>query len=448
MEKSVLCVGFGRRTVMPEHYEDVHLSGDDDAYAKCYGVWDPLKYTCIALSQDGGETVLVFTMDILDGNEYWTAPMRTHISKALDMPEERIFLCATHTHAGPSMDYPWKGNEKFKEDLRIGLIAAAKEALADRCPVQVYYGSEHIDDLVFLRHYRYKDGHVSFGRAGNPELEDYAAKKDSEMQVVRFVRPEGKKDVVMMCNNAHATMASGLYSGRLTADFPGRVRDYVESQGDYLLAYFYGAGGNQTTDSCFIPHRHGMDYRSYGRELGTRVVRLLSGLVKCSDTKLSVCVRDIQVRSNKEKLDMEPQAREVVAAHEQGGGKEASAPLCQKYGFWSYLEARAILRRLTLPETLTARQALIGIGDQLSFLFAPYEMFSEQSSYLRKNTPYDMTFISGMGNGTIGYLPSRAAFEYGCYESWTTPFARGACEEVSESYLELLAQLKKGEFDK
>lgn len=60
------------------------------------------------------------------------------------------------------------------------------------------------------------------------------------------------------------------------------------------------------------------------------------------------------------------------------------------------------------------------------------------------STPYDMTFLVSCCNGREGYIPSQAAFDYGCYESYTTQFAPGTGEEFIDEFLSMLTELKNG----
>ena len=142
-------------------------------------------------------------------------------------------------------------------------------------------------------------------------------------------------------------------------------------------------------------------------------------------------------------LDALEQAQEVIKVHEQYG-REKSQPLAESYGIYGRTEAYAIVRRASAPDHNDMDLRVMAIGPQVSFLFAPYEMFSEHGSYMRKNTAYDITFIASCTDGGEGYLPSLAAFEYGCYESYTTNFARGTGEELADTYLDMLSKMKEG----
>ena len=136
------------------------------------------------------------------------------------------------------------------------------------------------------------------------------------------------------------------------------------------------------------------------------------------------------------------EATEVVNLYNTSG-RDAANELAAQYGLYQHFEASAIIKRSTSPDTNEAWLNVMSIGDQLSFAFAPYEMFSENGSHLRANTPYDMTFLVSCCNGREGYIPSQAAFDYGCYESYTTQFAPGTGEEFIEEFLSMLTELKR-----
>lgn len=446
-EVTGLQVGFGRENVMPDTVENAHLGGDDDPFRKATGFLDLLTVTCIAFKDGSGEPVLVYTIDFNNSKDNWVAPIRTAISQETGIPESRIMIAATHTHSGVSMSYEWNGAPQYKTKVQNSMITAAKTALADLGVCELYYGSTDAADLLNVRHYRMTDGSVKSSglSVDHPDIVGHPVEDDGELQVIRFDRAEGKKDVIMVCFNPHTTFNGNVKKTDLSADFPGPLRDYIESQGDYQAAYFIGDAGNQAPTSYLSSEDHGFnDYRSYGQELGRRVVELLPGLKKSETTGLSLNSRTYVGKTNKEKLDQLAQAQEVVAVHE-AQGREASEALAEQYGLYQRVEAYAIVRRARAGDTRSMNLSVMSWGDEVSMLFAPYEMFSESGSAIREKTPYGMTFLAACANGGNGYLPTLEACEYGCYESYTTYFERGTAEKLVDEYLDMLTKLKNGE---
>ena len=101
--------------------------------------------------------------------------------------------------------------------------------------------------------------------------------------------------------------------------------------------------------------------------------------------------------------------------------------------------------RSRLPETQSLTQEALCIGD-LSFIIAPYEMFSTSAMAVKAGTPFEMTFVMAYANGSEGYIPTTEGYEYndnvGCYEAYNSPWPKGAAEELSAGYLDLLKELK------
>ncbi len=77
-----------------------------------------------------------------------------------------------------------------------------------------------------------------------------------------------------------------------------------------------------------------------------------------------------------------------------------------------------------------------------AFITAPNELFAATGSYVKENFPFDMTFICTCTNASKGYLPTAEAYDYGCYESYTSYFAKGTAEQLQVKYVEMLEALQ------
>ncbi len=438
-----LQVGFAREIVMPEGTPVL----DGTAAGRIMASYsDQPSVTCVAVSGANGETVLLFSMDKLTSDEVWTAPVRKEVSEATGISEDRIMLAATHTHSAPTFS-GWDGSEKYKSNFHAAMAKVGVDALADRSPSQMYFGSVETDHLVFVRQYKLLDGTVTSSGAmfGDPNIVGHVAENDEELQVVRFAREEGKKDVILMNFNAHPTWHGSVTGTNMSADYPAPAREFIEARGDYLVAFFLGDAGNQAPNTKYMPEiaSAAKDYREHGQRLGQYVLDLIPQLTKAEGEDVTLVSQQYSARSNKSRLEMLPQAQEVVAVY-RSEGRDAANALAEKYGLYQHFEASAIIKRTESPETNEVFMNVMSIGDQLSFAFAPYEMFSENGAHIRANTPYDMTFLVTCCNGREGYIPSSAAFAYGCYESYTTQFEAGSGEIISDEFIAMLTKLKNG----
>ena len=440
-----LQVGFGRENIMPEDFTKAHLAGGDAANRVAKSIKDNLYITCIAF-QEGGETFLLYTMDAINSSAEVTTPAKAAITQLTGVPEENILMCATHTHAGVSLTYNWDGLQAHMRMFNEAAAYAAKTAIKDLAPAEVYHGNVETEKMAFVRHYKLSDGSYAgsnFGNFANGAIVGHSEEADGQFQLVKFVR-EGKKDVVMMNFPAHATF-SATADTYISADYPGPTRDHIEANSDSLVAFFAGAAGNQIPNSDMpgeaIYSRK--QYKEYGAALGQYAVDALPTLQKAEGDAFQFISKTYTGKSNKEKLELLPYAPEVVAAaKEHGNIHSKTVELARKYGFSSYFEANAVISRSKTPATRNVTIRAMTIGN-VGFVFAPYEMFASQGVFIKENSVCPTTFISTCSGGSWGYMPDPLGIEIGCYEACITNFAPGTGEELAQLFVDTLAELQK-----
>lgn len=445
-DASGLRVGFGREMIMPK--STVRISGGGDESRLSTGFLDYLYVTCIAVTDGEGETVLIYTQDLISTNESYLKDARQSISEATGIAEDHIMMSATHIHSGPAIATgSSEGIADYRELHKKAVVQAAQTALEDRSSAEVYIGSTQTDGLTFVRHYLLSNGTYAgsnFGDFNSGTIVSHAAEADQEAQIIKFSRAAGdKKDILMMNFGVHPCFFGATNNTVLTADLVGATRDYIETQTGSLVAYFTSDAGNQSCSSKIKGEEVAADYKNYGEILGQYVIDTLSGLSKIEGSAVQIKQQKYTADSNKEKLEMLGMAKEVVQAYKTSGAAAAD-PLAVQYGFSSIHEARAIVSRLALDDTLSFDLNVLSIGNHLSLILAPYEMFAANGMYIKENTPYDMTFLVTCANGDAGYLPSDAAFEHGCYEVYITKCVRGTAESVADTLLDMLTELKNG----
>ncbi|MBR4863017.1 MAG: hypothetical protein IKU07_00455 [Oscillospiraceae bacterium] len=439
-----LQVGFGREIVMPENPQNVHLNGTDTAGRKANGFLDYIKATCIALRDEQGNTVLMYTLDVLGVISPFIDELRPQVAQKTGVPEGNIIFSATHTHSSPAMTGTYPGATEYKKVFFAGAEKAAVDALADLSYAEISYGSTFTEKQVFVRHYVHDDGKItaSSGITDITKIVGHPTEADEEMQIIRFTRPEeGKKDVLLISWNSHPTFHGGATDDQISADFPGPTRDYIESQGDYLVGYFTGDAGNQAPDSSIREEAHNMDYRQFGEKLGQVCLAALPNLKPATGNAIQLQNQNYQARANKERLDMLAQANEVRAVYD-AQGRDAANALASRYGLYQFLEANAIIKRAGSADIHEVEMTALTVGDNISFVFASYEMFTNHGHALRTETPYDITFVASCSQGSNSYIPSQEAFDYGCYESYVAVVAPGTGEELVTEYLNMLKTMK------
>ena len=164
----------------------------------------------------------------------------------------------------------------------------------------------------------------------------------------------------------------------------------------------------------------------------------LPTLKEIAPTKLELSRRNILFQVNKKKLDKLAEAVEVMElVNKFGGASQEVKDALKKSGICSRYEANWMIVRSKAGDETDIEPCVLHLG-AMAFVLAPYEMFSEQGMYIKKNAPVEQAFIATCFDGSFNYISSKECFDYDCYESQCCYFARGTAEELAEIYVDMM----------
>jgi hypothetical protein len=109
----------------------------------------------------------------------------------------------------------------------------------------------------------------------------------------------------------------------------------------------------------------------------------------------------------------------------------------------SYRKARQKFTHLRGTEQTTWIQSL-RIGD-ICFVGVPGEYFTVLGEDIKRRSPFRHTYIAGLANDAIGYLPDAKGFDLGGYQIWTgfqSYAARETGEDIADAVVELLEEMR------
>lgn len=411
-----LQVGIGRTNITPDY--SVALQGGNYKNRMSQGVLDALYATCIAI-KSGEEIVLLYTIDVKLMTGSFVAPMKKLISAKTGVPENNIFLSATHTHSGPAVRYSWDGSDRYLREFNDYVVGAAEVAIRDLAPAAMFAGGVMTEGLAYVRHYYLLDGSIggpNFGKDGVPR-QSHVRDADAELQMVKFERAD-KKDILMLGFGAHCTMNGKETDLMLSADYPAPTREYIENNNsDMLVAFFQGASGDQVPSSS-VDEKSTTEYRQHGQKLAQYALDALPTLKAVEGDGIGFANQTMTYATNKKDLD-------------------------KTDNFNGRFEQKWIQTRKSLPPTRDMVLRAVTVGN-LGFVFAPYEMFGEQGRYIKDNSPLDMTFIATCGEGDNSYLAaSKGGFEYNSYEAQVCFYAEGVAEQAAKDFVDILTLIRK-----
>ena len=434
-----LQVGYARESITPG--KGVNMRGyGNDAHRISTGFLDYIYATCIAL-KDGEDIVLLFSTDMLTADANWTAEIRARIKTELGVPEENIQVGATHSHTAPAVGTAHEAVKEWKKMYMDALAISAQKAILDLAPATMYGKVVQTEKQNFVRHYKMPDGTYAGSNFGDWKQTpvDHAVPGDPNMTLIKFDREGDKKDILLMNWQAHADMIGGT---DISADYIGVTRDILEKETGMDFIFFLGATGDQNPNSRIPGEKTQVKYKEYGKELAQWALDALPNInQKIEGEGIASKQETITYRHNKYGQDRLADAMKVHELFVQTGSSSTANTLATSLGFWSVYQCNGIVNCSKTPEFGNFTVNVHRIGG-LGFVAAPYEMFSENGKFIKENSPYEFTIVSTVTNAYTNYFPTKEAYEYGCYESYTAKFDAGVGEDTATRFVELLKEIQ------
>jgi len=365
-------VGYARVDITPQESVPLRGAGGDTSLRMSETVADPLYATCVAFTDESGNTILLYHLDLILSFSVPTLYARNAISKKTGVPFDQIMVTSTHNHSAPDLLNTKEASiTRYTEALQNQMITAAEKALEDRKEAKMYIATAYPENLNFNRHYVLKDGtktgwaSVARPAASAGNLAGHVVKADNQMQLVKFTR-EGEKDILLMNWQAHPR-ASREDDNAIQSDVD-IIRKEVEAQLNCNFAYFLGASGNLNSHSKINEEKRCKNYHENGKALAGHAVEAAANF------------------------------QEVQVGKVQILGKKYPAVTKEN-------------EKVTIDLPIYA----FSLGD-VAFITAPYEMFCESGEAIKQGSSFKMTFVATCANSSNGYIPTYATFEYDAYE--------------------------------
>ena len=440
--KAVFMAGFGKTDITPE--EPVPMQGyADDRTRISTGLVTYLDAVCVAIQDINGDIMLFMVGDTSWATSVVAKPTIEQIGVELGIPADHIVISGTHTHNSVSpavTDNP--AIAKYNKRYVSQMVEAARLAIEDLKPAELYVGSAKTDRLNFVRRYYMDDGSlIGDGTYGTgTKIVEHESEADNEAQLLKFVR-EDAKDILIVNFQAHPHLEGKTNS--ISAQNAGQIRWEIEDQLDVHCLYWQGASGNLNSSSRISEEMRTKDRKEYAKLFVDHVKEVYSDLTPVESGLISVKTVEVTAEVNHSLDDKLLDANEVVQFLKDGNSIEEANTFAQSKGFNTYYHASRAVSNAILPATKSLSLTAFSFGG-ISGIVVPYEMFDTNGMYIKENTPFEKTFIISYAYPAYGgYIPSALAFENGGYEIDNGTYVAGTAELLADAYLELLNDLAK-----
>lgn len=424
-----------------------------DRYAS--GVLDKLELTCLAVKKDN-KLALIFSVDNIGIRKEYADLVKDLLVKELQVERAGIFIHATHTHTSSEMGI----DEVCKTELdkaysRYSIykfVEAAKLAIDDLTNAKMGYAVSKAENVAFNRRYLMKDdSYRTNPGVNNPEIVKSAGLVDERVNVVRFVRSDGKNIVLANFGN-HPDTIGGT---EISADWPGFTRRIFEKAIDNAKCIFINGAQGDINHVNVHPKSgdlNGMIYDfddvtrgySHARHIGN----VVAGAIMSVYEKVNfVDVDSIDYRqqnfllaSNKPKKEEMPEARRILEIHAQKKDKEL--PYKGMMLTTIIADAKRKVKLENAPDYFELLFSAVRIG-KIALFGIPGEPFCGIGIGIKETKGYDMVLPCCSVNGYISYFPMKDSFDEGGYESMSSDFKSGVAESIICQGKHMLEEMKE-----
>ncbi|NIA21017.1 MAG: hypothetical protein GWP05_03380 [Anaerolineaceae bacterium] len=376
----------------------VLLAGYGPRKGAASGVGHPLRAEALVCKGAEGAWALV-TSDVIGYPGEMVQRIREEVSAKVALAPEAILISATHTHSGPSALGTYRSklgeiDHQYRKEFEPKIAQTIIEAFKAAAPGTFEVAWTEAADLAHNR--RVIDADNKCENVWLDEEGQHTGYFDPAVMLVAVRREGGRRDALLVNYGCHP-VTLGPRSLDISADYPGYMKDLIESQNPGLTAMFALAGAGDINPRLCI--QVGPEYpQKMGRLLGRIVLEAMSEL-----KALAVG----PVASSR-------QPWSLVSKHDR---PEDSGP---KKG------------EPTVTEIMALRA-----GD-LVLVGLPGELFSQYAAVLRKESPVPATVVVSLANDAAGYLPVDEAIPQGGHEVVHSEVA--ALEGIEQSLIETAGQ--------
>lgn len=369
---------------------------------------DPL--TATALGWVTGETrAVLICLDLLGLRAETVAEFRQVVAASTLVDPAHVVLACAHNHYGPAVDRNTEVAQvpAYRENLKHLLAGVARQALDRARPARAGIGWG-ASDIGINRRERRADGQIILGQ--NP-----TGPVDRQVGVARFDDAEGRP-LATLVNFACHPVCQGGQMQALSADYPGRVREVVESLTGAPCLFLQGACGN--INPVLMVHAY-EPARTLGTRLGCEVVRVWEAISSRDIDRGDLARRTLDLP--RYRYGSADQAARLQAELERQVAELSRPDASPGQRWWAELRLERIKEAVGSWQTgkplvpVEAEVQAWRLGD-LALVTTPGEVFCEIGTRVKERSPLGNTFFAGYSNGYMGYVPVRTAYDEGGYE--------------------------------
>jgi neutral ceramidase len=380
------------------------------------GVHDRI-YHRVAAMDDGTTTFFLVSTDICTVSPSFYGDFCKKLERETGIEPAQIWWSTTHTHSAPHVG-PQNMGRLFAGTLgdrfsiqhdtaywaRVTdvLVSGIQEARSRLEPARLGIGSGTAQANVNRRE-RKADGRIVLGV--NPD-----GPVDRQIGLLRLERTDGTL-IGLIANYAIHGTALGGGNKQISGDVPGFVAEYVERKLGAPVLFINGAEGNVAPLYSVGSDINNPHLKEYDTLLGDRIIAANASIAGTT-TNVSLSIGKTVIETPRKSGLGWPDELSEYASVSKEGVKQVRVPVYS-----------------------------LTINRDTVIWAAPLELFSQIAMSIRDASPFANTFYFGLTNGSLLYMPTKAAFGEGGYEPNVSPFTDQAEADFTSGVTRYLQEL-------
>jgi hypothetical protein len=380
------------------------------------GVHDRIYHRIVAMD-DGTTTFFLVSTDICTISPSFYHTFQERLQGETEIKPQQVWWSTTHTHSAPHVGpqdmgrlfvralgdrFSIQHDTAYWDRVTDVLVKGIQQAQSRLEPARLGIGSGTAHANVNRRQ-RNADGRTVLGV--NPD-----GIVDRQLGLIRLEHTNGELMALIANYAIHATALGGR-NRLISGDVPGFVSEHVERKLGAPLLFINGAEGDVAP------------LYSVGTDFNHPRLRECETILRDGIITVNESITDTTA-------DVAFSIGKTVVETPRRAGLEWPDSLAE----YASVSERGVAQVRVPVYSLT-------INNDTVLWAAPLELFSQIAINVRNASPFAHTFYFGLTNGSLLYLPTKAAFGEGGYEPNVSPFTDQAEADFTTGVVRHLREL-------
>lgn len=382
------------------------------------------KLRASAIVIEAGIKVCIVSCDVLALQRDILDDVCRQIEAEENIPFENILITATHTHHAPTTVtvHGYKRDSSFCGRVKDAIVSAvhkADEKLKDGRSGSVYFWLGQESTVGQNSRLLLKDGTIYWVGSRDDALRP-TGPFDPELPVLAFKQADGTLEALLFNHSSHNI---GVRTSGRSPSFYGLASQELEEELGGTTIFIPGAFGSTHVLTLSADERI-LRIKNAVREAFLKAEKREIPRIKSVKKQLKYRVRNFDE-------DEEEKAVSYYCRKKLGGNPEDVIEVFRK-----------MRQDLTKHqgETRNSWLHVILIGD-IALVGVPGEFFGKLGIEIKRRSHFRYTYVVGLANDYIGYIPDKEAYDLGGYQLWTglhSFVAQGTGEAIVEEAIRIL----------